>query len=291
MIRRALAFALLFFLAVSCRPAAAAPKLKVITTLFPIYDMARQIGADKADVSLLLPPGVEPHSFEPKFGDIVRINRADIFIYTGPLMEPWAADLLKGITNKNLIVIEAGRGVKIVGRDPHIWMDFDNAKIMVGNIAGAFEAKDEANKKAYEQKATAYEQKLSALDGAFRRGLGQCRVRQIVYGGHYAFGYLARRYGLKYLAAQGLSPDAEPTADDLARLVKQIRQEKIKYIFYEELTSPKIAETIANETGARLLLLNGGHNVTRDQLKNGTTFFDILQADLNNLELGMECKE
>ena len=291
MIRPAAILAALFFLAVSVQPAAAAPKLRVITTLFPIYDMARQIGADKADVSLLLPPGVEPHSFEPKFGDIVRINRADVFIYTGPLMEPWVADLLKGTVNKDLVVIEAGRGVKIVGHDPHIWLDFDNAKIMVRNIAGAFETRDGGNERTYEQNAAVYERKLSALDESFRLGLGHCRVRQIVYGGHYAFGYLARRYGLKYLAAQGLSPDAEPTVDDLTRLVKQIRREKIKSIFYEELTSPKIAETIAGETGARLLLLNGGHNVTRDQLKNGITFFDILQADLNNLELGMECKE
>jgi zinc transport system substrate-binding protein len=291
MIRKAAVVAVLFFLAVSWQPAVATPKLKIVTTLFPLYDMARQIGAERAEVSLLLPPGVEPHSFEPKFGDIARINQADIFIYTGRLMEPWVEALLKGTVNKNLIVIEAGRGIKLYANDPHIWLDFDKAKIMVRNIAWAFKTKDGGNKRTYEQNAAVYERKLSALDASFRRELAKCRVRQIVYGGHYAFGYLARRYGLQYLAAQGLSPDAEPTVDDLARLIKQIRREKIKYIFYEELASPRIAETIAGETGARLLLLNAGHNVTRDQLKNGTTFFDILQGDLDNLKIGLECRE
>src|SRR4030042_3394042 len=113
-------------------------KLKVITTLFPLYDMAKRIGADKADVSLLLPPGVEAHSFEPKPSDIVKINEADIFVYTGKFMEPWAEDVIKGVANNNLIVVDASRGAKMVtgvfhdaeepagSLDPHIWLDFDN---------------------------------------------------------------------------------------------------------------------------------------------------------------------
>ena len=140
-------------------------KLKVITTLFPLYDMAKNIGADKADVSLLLPPGVEAHSFEPKPSDIVKINEADVFVYTGKFMEPWAEDVIKGAANKNLIVVDASRGTKMIpgvfhdadepagSLDPHIWLDFDNAKIMVKNILQAFQLKDGANKDFYEQKA------------------------------------------------------------------------------------------------------------------------------------------
>jgi zinc transport system substrate-binding protein len=277
-------------------------KLKVITTLFPLYDMAKNIGADKADVSLLLPPGVEAHSFEPKPSDIVKINEADVFVYTGKFMEPWAEDVIKGVVNKNLIVVDASRGTKMIpgvfhdadepagSLDPHIWLDFDNAKRMVKNIVQAFQVKDTAHGDFYEQKANDYNGKLTKLDALYKKTLATCKNKEIVYGGHYAFGYLAKRYGLKYLAAQGVSPDAEPTANDLIKLVEQIKKDKIKYVFYEELTSPKIAETIAGETNAQMLLLNAAHNLSRDQVDQGLSFFDILKRDLDNLRVGLSCQ-
>lgn len=277
-------------------------KIKVITTLFPLYDMAKNIGKDKAEVSLLLPPGVEAHAFGPRPSDIVKINEADVFVYTGKFMEPWADGIIKGTANKNLIVIDASRGTEMIpgvfhdedepagSLDPHIWLDFDNAKMMVRNISQAFQARDAANKVFYEQKAEDYVSRLAELDSAYKTTLTACRNKEIIYGGHYAFGYLANRYGLKYLAAQGVSPDAEPTAKDLAMLVEQIRKERIKYVFYEELTSPKIAETIAGETGAKMLLLNAAHNLTRDQFEQGISFFAILKTNLDNLKVGLECQ-
>jgi zinc transport system substrate-binding protein len=277
-------------------------KIKVITTLFPLYDMARGIGADKAEVSLLLPPGVEAHSFEPRPSDVVRINRADIFIFTGKFMEPWAEGIIRGVENRDLIVVDASKGTKMISGvsrnkdeqsglpDPHIWLDFDNAEIMVRNITRAFQEKDPDNKTFYEDKAGDFVNKLIELDSAYKTSLSGCRNKEIVYAGHYAFGYLAHRYGLKYLAAQGVSPDAEPTARDLARLVEQIKKGGIKYIFYEELTSPRIAETIAGETGTRMLSLNAAHNVSKNQLEEGVSFFDILKKDLDNLKVGLECE-
>lgn len=265
-------------------------RLKVITTLFPLYDMARYVGGERADVSLLLPPGVESHSFEPRPSDVINISRADVFVFTGRYMEPWAADLTGNINSRTLLVVDASRGIRLIGEgapDPHIWLDFGNAAGMVDTIAAAFVSRDPSDKDYFLKRAAEYNAKLAALDKEYRDALAACRGREIVYGGHYAFGYLARRYGLKYVAAQGLSPDAEPTAADLARLVEQVRQGHIKYVFYEELTSPKIAETIASETGAKLLLLNAAHNVTRDQLKNNTTFFDIMESDLKNLKVGL----
>jgi zinc transport system substrate-binding protein len=277
-------------------------KLKVVTTLFPLYDMAKNIGMDKAEIFLLLPPGMEAHSFEPKPSDIVKINEADVFVYTGKFMEPWAEDVIKGAVNKNLIVVDASRGTKMIpgvfhdadepagSFDPHIWLDFDNAEIMVKNIVQAFQSKDSANRNFYEQKASDYINKLKELDSSFKATLLTCRYKEIVYGGHYAFGYLAKRYGLKYLAAQGVSPDAEPTANDLIRLVEQIKKDRIKYVFYEELTSPKIAETISGETKTKMLQLNAAHNLSRDQFEQGLSFFDILKRDLDNLRIGLECR-
>lgn len=295
----------LMVLFTSCKPvdkSAGERRILVITTLFPLYDMAGNIGGDKVEVSLLLPPGVEPHSFEPKPSDIVKISKADVFIYTGKFMEPWASDIIKSVTNKNLIVVDASGGTKMIpavfhdadepagSLDPHIWLDFDNAKIMVKNIAKAFQTKDSANSAYYEQRAENYGRKLAELDSSFRKTLATCKNKEIIYGGHYAFGYLARRYGLKYVAAQGISPDAEPTANDMANLVKQIRKDKVKYVFYEELTSPKIAETLAGETNVKLLLLNAAHNVTKEQLLHRVSFFDILKTDLENLKIGLECQ-
>lgn len=275
--------------------------LKVITTLFPLFDMARHIGGDKVEVFLLVPPGAEPHSFEPKPDDFARINKADVFIYTGKFMEPWAEKIIKSITNKNLTVVDASQGIKMISGvfhdadepvgsyDPHIWLDFDNAKIMVKNISQAMEAKA-TEKGIFEKNASEYSNRLTELDSAYRTTLATCKIGEIIYGGHYAFGYLAKRYGLKYIAAQGFAPDAEPTARDLAKLVERIKRDKIKYIFYEELTSPKIAETISRETNTKMLRLNAAHNLTKDQFDRGVSFFDILNNDLDNLKVGLECR-
>ena len=277
-------------------------KIIVITTIFPLYDMARSIGSDKAEVTLLLPPGVEAHAFEPKPSDLVKISEADIFVYTGKFMEPWANDVLKSAANRKLIVVDASNGVKMISPvvhdadepvgspDPHIWLDFADAKIMTMNIKAAFTARDKEHAVFYEQTAAAYAEKLNELDTRYKATLASCKSKELVYGGHYAFGYLATRYGLKYLAAQGLSPDAEPTARDLAALVDQIRKDNIKYVFYEELTSPKIAETIAHETQSKMLLLNAAHNLARDQFEQGVTFYEIMSKNLENLKTGLECR-
>jgi zinc transport system substrate-binding protein len=276
-------------------------KIKVVTTLFPLYDFAKNIGRTKVEVSLLLPPGIEAHSFEPKPSDLVRVNEADVFIYTGKFMEPWAEDIIKSVTNKNLSIVDSSQGTKMIpgvfhdadepagSLDPHIWLDLDNAKIMVSNILHALETKDPANIDNYKQNSDDYHKKLTDLDSSYKTALANCKAKEIVYGGHYAFGYLAHRYALKYLAAQGFSPDAEPTARDLAMLVEQIRKDNIKYVFFEELTSPKIAETIANETNTKLLLLNAAHNVSKDQFVQGISFLDIMKSNLDNLKLGLGC--
>lgn len=280
----------------------ASHEMRVVTTLFPLYDMTRFIAGDTAEVSLLLPPGVEAHSFEPKPTDLVRISQADLFVYTGSLMEPWVEDVLVSIWNSGLVVVDASQGTNRIpavfgnaddpagSPDPHIWLDFDNAKMMVSTIEQALESKNPAAKTSYQQNAGEYRDQLTALDTSYRTTLATAKIKEIVYAGHYAFGYLAHRYGLGYLAAQGISPDSEPTANDLARLVEQVRTDQIQYILYEELTSSKIAETLARETNAKLLLLNAAHNLTKQQFEQGVTFFDILRSNLENLRVGLECQ-
>ena len=313
-------FLLLFSPAVllSCRPAGGPSgqerPLQVVTTLFPLYDFARNVGGRKANVTLLLPPGVEPHSFEPRPRDILRINQADLFIFTGPFMEPWAGTLVKSEENRNLVVVNSSNGVDLLHHseggerhgeggsravgptthedpvDPHIWLDLVNAQKMTDTILAGFAKKDPKNKGLYEENASAYKAKLRRLDEEFRNGLNNCKTRLFVHGGHYAFNYLARRYDLTYVSAYGSSPNAEPSPRHLAEIIQKIRQQKVGYVFYEELIQPRLAETIARETGARLLPLNGGHNVSKEELDKGVTFISLLQQDLTNLKIGLQCR-
>lgn len=281
-------------------PKSATGTLTVVTTLFPLYDFARSVGRDRVRVSLLLPPGVEAHSFEPTPADIVLISRADVFVFTGRFMEPWIDDILKGVANKNLKVVDASTGIALASGgpgepagapDPHIWLDFDNAKKMVDKIVRGLSEKDPVHARYYAHNGDGYADTLDRLDGEYRAALASCKNREVVYGGHYAFGYLARRYGLTYTAAQGISPDAEPTGRDLARLVDEVKRRKIRFIFFEELASPKIARTIADETGARLLLLNGAHNISREDFEKKVTFVSIMRKNLKNLETGLDGEE
>ena len=276
-------------------------KIQVVTTLFPLYDFAKNIGQDKVEVTLLLPPGVEPHSFEPKPSDILRIDQSDIFIYTGEFMEPWAGDIINGITSKEIMVVNSSEGITLINSmfhdddepvgsmDPHIWLDFENAKHMIQNITQSLIERDPDNKDFYVLNSTKYQDELTALDIKYRDTLSNCQTNEIIYGGHYAFGYLSKRYDLKYLAAQGVSPDAEPTVQDLVRLVEQIRKDNIEYIFYEELSSNKIAETIAGETNAKMLLLSASHNLSKEDFERGVSFISILNSNLDNLKKGLQC--
>jgi len=278
-------------------------KLKIVTTLFPLYDFAKQIGQDKVEVTLLLPPGVEAHSYEPKPSDILKINDSDIFIYTGRFMEPWVEDIINGITNNDLKIIDSSEGINLIesifhdedvneaSMDPHIWLDFDNDIKIIQTISDAIIVKDIENKEFYKTQTEIFINKLSKLDLDYVTALSKCSESKIIYGGHFTFGYLSKKYNLEYLAAQGLSPDAEPTAKDLIALVNQVNDNDIEYIFYEELTSTKIAETISKETKAKMLLLNSAHNVAKLDIENNVSFVSIMEDNLSNLEIGLKCNK
>ncbi len=293
-------------------PAQGEKKLRVVTTLFPLYDFVRTIGGDRVDARLLLPPGVEPHNFEPRPEDVVLLNKADIFVYTNRYMEPWAANILKGIPNKGLEVVDASAGVTFIpangeeeheghgggehghhhgeGMDPHVWLSIPNAEKMVENITAALVRKDPAGSDSYRKNAAAYRTRLDELDNRFKEGLSGCGQHLFLHGGHSAFGYLSQRYGLTYVSAFAVSADAEPSPRKLMELVNLMRKNSLKYIFYEELLSPRVAETIARETGATLLKLHGIHNVSREDLAGRATYISLMEQNLKNLRTGLQCR-
>jgi zinc transport system substrate-binding protein len=312
-------FSLFVFLAfASCaRQEEKKPEMKrlvVVATLFPLYDFAKNVAGERAEVTLLLPPGAEPHGFEPKPADIVRLNKADVFLYTSPDMEPWAADILKGLQNRNLEVVDTSRGVITGGdrekkeqrhnlqekqnhghpdpsgaADPHIWLDFANAVTMVENIRDGLVKKDPAGKEVYEKNAASTIVQLKALDERFRKGLQNCERKVLVNGGHFAFDYMARRYGFRYVSVYGISPDAEPTAANLVKLTRLIRENRLDTLFHEELINPRVAETLARETGATLLKLNPAGNLAKEQFDRGETFITLMDRNLENLKTGLKC--
>lgn len=276
---------------------AAEKKLTVVATIFPLYDFAREIGGDKVAVTKLLPPGVEAHAFELKPQDVVRINKADIFIYTGKYMEPWVEDLLKGVLDKNLEVVDTSNGIEFINddergsKDPHIWLDLSRAQKMTQTIAESFAEKDPPNKEFYLDNAKEYNLKLAGLDVRIKAALSSCKIKTIIYAGHYTFGYFAKRYGLKHVSPyNGFSPNAEPSPKNIKELIDMIKKTGSKYIYYEELIEPKAADIIAEETGAKPMLLSGAHNVSKEDMARGITFLSIMEYDLENLKTGLECK-
>jgi zinc transport system substrate-binding protein len=303
-------FCILLLLCVSCEKtspvAGKKGKLQIVVSLFPLYDFTRTIGGDKVSVSLLLPPGMEAHSFEPKPDDIIRANKADLFIYTNRYMEPWAVSIASGLDSRNTLVVDASQGVHFLqagrgaeddhernngeGKDPHIWLDFANAQIMVDNILAALNAKDPSHRSYYTANADAYKIKLRELDEKYRKGLSHCDKHIFLHGGHYAFGYLANRYGLTYESAYAVSANAEPSPAKIAQLIHQIQQNGLHYIYTEELVEPRIADTISRETGATVLKLHGAHNISKKDLEAGATFLSLMEQNLKNLRIGLQCK-
>jgi zinc transport system substrate-binding protein len=298
----------------ACQPAKESnmeeQKLKVIATIFPVYDFARNIGGDKINVTMLLPPGTDAHHYELRPGDIIKVGKSDVFLFTNFEMEPWAYKIINAAEkNTNMMAVETGNGAVLLphhhedahddhdgyhhdhasGFDPHIWLDMDNAQKMVDNITAAFIKKDSRNSDYYLKNAHDYKLKLMALDQKYRTELNGCKTKTILHAGHWAFAYLTKRYNLKYIAAYNVLADAEPSPQKIVTLVQQVKTEKIPYIYYEDMINPRLAHMIAKETGAGLLKLNNGHDIGSTEMKKGVSFISIMENNLTNLKKGMRC--
>lgn len=285
-------------------------RLMILTTILPLQEFTAFVGGDEVSVSSLLPAGVEIHHFEPRPNDLKNLQEADLFIYGGEILEPGVAKIINSLQSETLKVLdasqfsllltdnqehthdgeEASHEGELKAVDPHFWLDFENDQKIVRAISDYLSLLDSEHASLYNQRATEYQEKLKALDDAYRASLENCQSREFIYGGHSAFAYLAKRYNLNYLAAQGLSPDAEPGAQTLILLSQQVKAQSNPYIFYEEWESSKVAETIASESGAKLKALNSGHNLSPAQKEAGITFLEIMENNLSNLRQGLNCQ-
>lgn len=286
-------------------------KLKVATSFYPLYEFAKAVGGEKVDIVNLVPAGTEPHDWEPTPGHIKVLNESALFFYNGAGFEHWVEKSLTALDNKNLVSVETSTGFDLIhveeehadgakdeqkddhdhegGIDPHLWLDPQGVIHTVTVIRDSLIKADAVNKATYEANAAAYIEQLKALDAEMKSGLSQCRTQEF-FTTHDAFGYLARRYSLTQHPIMGLAPDAEPTAKDLQAVVEEAKAEQIKYIFFETLVSDKVANVVAQEVGAKTLVLNPFEGLTDDEVKAGKSYLSVMRENLANLKTALECK-
>lgn len=275
-----------------CQGAPAPTRPVVVATVYPLWELAHQVAGDRAEVVSLVPPGVEPHDWEPSARDVTLVQRATVFVHTGTGLDAWATRLLAGLPGRTR-VIDASRGLSLLrqgaGVDPHAWLDPVLARAQVQTIANELAQADPAGGPVYLENAAAFVSRLDALDQAFAAGLRDCARREVVTS-HAAFAYLVRRYRLTQVPIMGLAPEAEPSPADLAAIVQTARRLKVTHVFFEPLVSPRLAQTLAREIGATPLPLDPIEGVSREQAAAGTGYVELMQANLANLRVGLGCR-
>lgn len=310
-------------------------KVNVVTSFYPIYFFASEIGGEDAHVMNLLPTGVEPHDWTPRSQDILNTSKAQLFLYNGAGLESWVPNFLKGIDSKSTVKpIELSKGISLIytneddghnhggqdnheenhdanhaenaghehgdehgdendhdhgdeHSDPHTWISPKSAITIAENIKNAYIEVDAKHKDNYEKRFEEVKQKLTQLDQKYTEALSKTSKKEIVVS-HQAFGYLARDYGFTQHAIMGLSPESEPKAQDIVALSKLVKEKQIKYIFFEELVSDKLAKMLAAESGVQTLVLNPVEGLTTEQEKAGENYYTLMEKNLENLLLALK---
>jgi zinc transport system substrate-binding protein len=252
------------------------------------------------EVTNIMPPGAEPHEYEPTPGDIREIYESKIFLLNGAGLDMWAEMILGDLRKENVIVVKIAQhmdSLKTTGKeetpgpgeyDPHFWLDPLLAIEEVEILRDVFIRTDPGHADAYRGNSDSYKKKLSRLHVKYREGLASCEIRDIIVT-HDAFNYLAKQYNLHTHSISGLSPEEEPSPRKMVKLTKIAREKRIQYIFFEVLVSPRMADTIAREVGAEALVLHPLGGVTREEVREGKTYISIMEENLRNLRRALSC--
>ncbi|MBA2331818.1 MAG: zinc ABC transporter substrate-binding protein [Actinobacteria bacterium] len=256
----------------------------IVAAFYPLTYAAERVGGGSTRVRNLTPPGVEPHDLELSARDVRIIADADLVLYLGQGFQPALEDALDSADAPAVDLLEdlellAGQA-ESEGRDPHVWLDPLRYAAIAERIAAELDRPDAAS---------ALNEDLRALDGEFRDGLADCERRELVTS-HAAFGYLAERYDLEQVALSGLEPEAEPTPRELEQVVEEVREHDATTVFFETLVSPRLAETVAREVGARTATLNPLEGLTPAEAERGADYFSVMRANLVSLRKALECR-
>lgn len=308
--KRMITLLLTLALLLTAAPALAqsAAPIRVVATIFPPYDFVRAIAGDTGAVELtmLLKPGAEMHSYEPTPQDILSIGNADLFLYIGGESDAWVQDILDSMPESGVKALKLMDMVPTVEEelvegmqaeasapnadaapelDEHVWTSPVNAIAMVNTLCDELSALDSAHAEAFRANADAYIAKLQALDTAFRQTVETGKHREVIFGDRFALRYFAAEYGLTYYAAfPGCSNETEPSAQTVAFLIGKVQQDKVPLILYPELSTHKVADAISEETGVPTHIFYACHNLTADEFAAGKTYVDFMTENLQTLK-------
>jgi zinc transport system substrate-binding protein len=250
---------------------------EVVAGFYPLAYAAERVAGETVSVRNLTPPGVEPHDFELSGRDVQAIGEADLVLYLGGGFQP---ALERAIATTGAPGIDLLEGLPLREGDPHVWLDpvlYAEVGLRIGRELGR------------EARAEELAAELAELDREFRRGLADCDRRAVVTS-HAAFGYLTARYELEQVAITGLSPEAEPAARDLEAVVTDVRERDATTVFFETLVSPRLAETVAREAGARTDVLDPLEGLAEDDAAAGADYFSVMRRNLEALRRGLGCR-
>lgn len=283
-------------------------KPTIVTSFYPLYYFTNEIAGNKFNIVNITPSDTEPHEYEPTPKDITTIENSRLLILNGAELEPWGENVLKNINIKSKSIVVSENLANIEGEghhhedhdeaegheeehvlDPHIWLSPVLAQKIVDKIAESIINADPANSSYYKMNSETLKSKLSELDKQYKKGLAQCQSRNIITS-HSAFGYMALAYDLKQVSIAGLSTEEEPSSKELAEVAEFAKKNNVKYIFFESLVSPKLSNTIANEVGAKTLVLNPIEGLTSDQIAQGKDYISEMYSNLANLKTALSCK-
>lgn len=290
-------------------------KLQVVTTFYPMYDFTKHVAGDLADVSVLVPSGTDTHGFEPSAKNVAEIQEADVFVYNSIEMETWVPSILETIDSTDIVVVDASEGIELLDGDhaheeeeehaheddhdhdheeeghshevdPHIWLDPVLAQDEVMNIKEGLVEADPENEADYTKNAEAYQAELQELDEEYAAAFKDVENRLFVTQ-HAAFAYLAERYDLEQISIAGLSTDAEPSPSELAEMTEFIQSQNVDYIYFGKTTSSNISETLANETGTVLAVLDPIEGITKEDQEAGVDYVTAMRNNLEALKLSI----
>lgn len=286
-------------------------KIQVVTSFYPLAEIANQVGGTYVEVKNLTPPGAEPHDFEPSPRDVLSLNTADLVMVNGVGFEPWAEKILPTLEGNNVKVLDVSKVLPELLQsveesedeasgdtdedhkeqfkfDPHFWLDPISYITQVEFVSTTLSEIDPVHSDDFTKQANAFVGQLGGLHKEFTDGLSSCKLKVFVTN-HAAFGYLAKRYGLTMLPISGLSPDSEPSAKRLGELTELVKKEGVKIVFSESLMSPKVSETLAKEAGVQVMVLNPLEGLADNEIAAGENYISVMKKNLQSLRTALEC--
>lgn len=262
-------------------------KINVVTTVFPLYDFARAVGGERAEINMLIKAGCEVHSYDPKPSDIISVERSDLFLYVGGESDEWVESLLSDTKVSSYALIDCVDTLLEDGEDEadeHIWTSDENAVIMVEKICELFCKADKQNSGYYRKNTKEYVEKIRSASKEIKRAAENLDARFILVADRFPFKYFASQYNLDYVAAfGGCASGNDISIKTMRKLVDTVNERNLKWVFCTEMSSGVIANALSEQTGVGVLELHSAHNVTLDDFKNGVTYVDIMLRNAKTL--------